>query len=154
MKHLLITTIVLLTSFNSSGQEETITFLHHGYALQANTNALIRFIGIEEDSIVFYEKGFNEIMKTTPNFSSDSVIEFGDVKLFFLYVVQLFDENQAMVKITRLSDGQLLKPKVKYKKQIYRNHGIGGSSSTYMIVKDKKNNVEIVRQVVRRSLPC
>ncbi len=150
----IITVLLALTVFGSFAQNDTVTFLHKGYSFQSSTKTMLSHFNLDKDSIGFYEKGLQEILNNKNTFSSDSVLQFGTLRLDFDAIIRQYDFNQSEVKVKRLSDGKWISPKVIYDKQIFRNQGQGGSSVTYIILRDKKKKVEIVRTEIWRSISC
>jgi len=153
MKVLLIANLVLLT-FNSFSQKNSLTFIKNGYSFQTDARTMINYLQIERDSVEYYTNKLIELNSKKPEFSSDTSITIGTRAVSFGDVLQVFDSNHALVTIKNLSDNRVVKYKVKIMKVSAATGGIGGTSETYLIIKDKRKKVEIVREIIRRSLAC
>lgn len=155
MRVSVITYILLLINFNSFSQKDTIALIHQGYSFQVEISTLIKHYQIEVDSVEYYKKGLFELFNKKPEISSALTLEFGEIIIDFGSILDIFDKNHSSIKIKRIIDNQLVKFKVKYIQVEDRFKGIvGGSSKTYIIIIDKKKRVEIVNEIISRSLAC
>jgi len=144
----------LIITFNSYGQGNTITFTHNRYLFQTDVETILNYLQIEDDSIDLYTNKIIEVINRKSELPSDSTIEIGKLTLDFNDMIHIFNENHSSVKISRESDGETVKYKVKSIKEKTDSHGIGGSDKTILIIIDRKKRVEIAREIIGISLAC
>lgn len=151
----LVIYFVLVTTFSSRCQPDTITFVHNKYEFQTDIKTILDYLLIATDSIDTYTNRLREINSSRPKFDSDSILPIlGDHDLRFSDILLILESNHRLVKIKRTSDSQFIRFKVKTIKKRHPSYGIGESSETILIIIDKKYRKEIVLEVVRRNLAC
>jgi hypothetical protein len=152
MRFLLIFSFLL--AFSSFGQEKTITFKHNDYLFVMEVDSIVHYFQIEEDSISKYENMLIENLNRKLDFTSDTIIEFGQYVFYTDDLLSMIEKNPNTIRILRESNKKMVKFKFKTRKVKIHNQGIGGSSKTFLVLIDRKNRKEIARSTVSRNVGC